>query len=226
MKGIVVFMLMVFMTVGFGEMNFRYYKIASPGGAKYGQTTVVDVDKDGDLDFISGQRSGNIYWFEYKAADSWIRHTLSSSSPTDVGGCAFDVDGDGWIDQCSGSAWYKNTGNPRSQSFTKYSNGALSGHDDMAADIDGDGKLDLIAMSESGVFWYKIPANPTGTWTKTQIGPGVHGGVDPRAAGDIDGDGDNDVVRTNMWFENRDGKGTSWAQHSNINFGQNASAYP
>ena len=82
-------------------------------GNKMGQTSLVDIDKDGDLDWVVGVRDGDIMWYEYKGPDDWVRHKLGSESPTDVGGTVFDVDGDGWIDQVSGGAWYRNPQNPR-----------------------------------------------------------------------------------------------------------------
>lgn len=207
--------------------KFEYHRIAGIGN-KMGQTSLVDVDKDGDLDWIAGCNYGTIWWFEYKGPDNWVRHLLGKKVLTEVGGTAFDVDGDGWIDQVSGAAWYKNTGKPREQEFIKYPNAVIEkSHDIVFADIDGDKKLDLLAMSDrSGLFWYKIPADPTRLWIEHKIGPAVHGGIDPKGAGDIDGDGDIDVVRSNVWFENLDGKGTKWAEHKNIDFGQPKARFP
>ena len=134
--------------------NFEYHKIAEIG-ARMGQTSLVDIDKDGDLDWVTGCNGGDIWWFEHKTADNWIRHSLGKNAPTDVGGTAFDIDGDGWIDQLSGGAWYRNTGKPRAEEFVKYPNGVISGcHDNVAADIDGDKKLDVVVMSDkSALFW-------------------------------------------------------------------------
>jgi len=206
------------------EPRFVGHTIDKPGGKQYGQTSLVDVDKDGDLDFISGENAGNIYWFEYQGPDKWVRHLLGTKVPTEVGGTAFDVDGDGWVDQVSGGAWYRNPGNPREQPFTRYDFGGFSTHDTVAADIDGDGRLDVVMMSDkAGLKWFRIPKDPTGKWEPHDIGPGVHGGV---AVGDIDGDGDVDVVRSNAWFENADGKGTKWIEHKNIDFGQPGPPYP
>jgi hypothetical protein len=37
--------------------------------------------------------------------------------------------------------------------------------------------------------------------------------VAPAGAGDLDGDGDTDLFRGNLWLENLDGRGTRWAEH-------------
>ncbi len=198
--------------------EFEYHLIDKAGN-QMGQTSLVDIDKDGDLDWVVGQR-GAMWWFEYAGPDNWTRHDMGSGAKTDVGGCAFDIDRDGWIDQVSGTAWYRNTGKPRTQAFERYDNGAISCHDNVAADIDGDGKLDVVACSNDKAHvvtvWYKIPDNPRAKWIEHKIGKGIHGGVDPQGVGDLDGDGDNDVVRGNVWFENLDSKGTKWQEHADL----------
>lgn len=198
-----------------GPPEFELHEMGD-AGRKLGQTSLVDVDRDGDLDFISGQRAADIFWWEYRGPDEWVRHTLGEKAPTDVGGVAFDVDGDGWVDQCSGGAWYKNPGDPRSKRFQKFDNGAIVSHDNRAADIDGDRKLDLVALHEKqGAWWYRIPTDPTQKWIATRIGDGRHSGL---AIADIDGDADQDVVVSDWWYENGDGKGGAWRKHESIPF--------
>jgi len=205
---------------------FRCHEIGKCGD-KMGQTSLVDVDRDGDLDWVVGCRGGEVWWFEFKAPDEWVRHKIGGKAETDVGGTTFDVNGDGWVDQVSGAVWYRNPGEPRTKEFTRHPNGAISTHDNVAADMDGDGKLDIVAMSDkAGLFWYKIPPDPTGKWLAHKIGSGVHGGVAPRGVGDLDGDGDNDIVRSNAWFENKDGKGTAWVEHKAFDFGNPRGPYP
>jgi hypothetical protein len=211
-----------------GELKFKHHYIDRdlPGNS-YGQTCLVDVDHDGDLDFITGGKDPqkHIFWFEYQGPDNWVRHVLGSDQPSDVGGTAIDVDGDGWVDHVSGGAWFRNTGKPRTEPFERiaFDKNLKAVHDLVAADIDGDGKLDIVTMSDqNNLRWYSIPKDPRQPWEKHDIGPGVHAGV---AVGDIDGDGDLDVARSNLWFENINGKGTEWVAHR-IPFGNPRQPYP
>ena len=87
-------------------VSFRVHEIGRPTGNGFGQTSAVDVDKDGDLDFISGRQFGDVFWFENQGADKWSQHLIGEKARTDVGGVAFDVDGDGWVDQVSGGTWF------------------------------------------------------------------------------------------------------------------------
>ena len=68
-----------------------------PRGA-YAQTALADLDNDGRLEFIMGHQYGSIFWYKFHAPDEWTRHLLGENSPSDVGGCVLDVDGDGSID--------------------------------------------------------------------------------------------------------------------------------
>lgn len=206
-----------------GEPQFRVHEIGRPGGVNFGQTSAVDVDGDGDLDFISGRQFGDIFWFENAGTARWPQHQIGANARTDVGGIAFDVDGDGLIDQVSGGTWYRNPGRQKvAELWPRYESGATPAHDNLAADIDGDGKLDLIAiLDKAGVFWYSIPRDPTQKWTEHKVlgvtSPQCHGGI---AVGDIDGDGDLDIARVDRWLENVDAKGQTWAEHRVLDFGK------
>ena len=200
--------------------EFKYYDIGNIDDELQGQSSLADIDKDGDMDWIAGSSGGSVYWFEYQAADKWIKHLIGENALTDKGGVAFDVDGDGWIDQVSGGTWYRNTGNP-DKPFERYENGAIYAYDNITGDINGDGKTDVISLSEQeGLFWYDIPSNPTKKWKKIKVGDGTPGGIYPNGIADIDNDGDNDIVRTNVWFENIKGDGSKWSAHRTISFAE------
>ncbi|HUE74329.1 MAG TPA: VCBS repeat-containing protein [Pirellulaceae bacterium] len=205
------------------RLRFRVHEIGRPGGSNFGQTSAVDVDQDGDLDFISGRQFGDVFWLENQGADKWVQHLIGQNARTDVGGTAFDVDGDGWVDQVSGGTWYRNPGKGKhSARWERLENGARPAHDNVAADMDGDGKLDLVSiLDKAGVFWYATGDDPTRHWTEHKVvgvtDPQCHGGI---AVGDIDGDGDNDIARVDRWLENADGKGEVWIERRTFDFGK------
>src|SRR5687767_152348 len=104
------------------EFRFKHHYIDRDLPARdYGQTSLVDVDLDGDLDFITGGKDAlkHIFWFEQQGPDKWVRHVLGSDHPSDVGGTAIDADDDGWVDHVSGGAWYRNTGKPTTEPFER-----------------------------------------------------------------------------------------------------------
>jgi hypothetical protein len=195
-------------------------------GTQIGQTALADIDRDGDLDWVAGtadRAGGNIWWWEYRGPDDWVRHTLGTGH-TDVGGAVHDVNGDGWLDMLSGSRLLVNTGRPKSEPFRGYDVGTIYSHDAIFADVDGDRRPDLVANSDrTGLFWYGIPPDPTKTWVPHAIATidqhKVHGGIAPRGAGDVDGDGDTDVVTAGAWYENADGKGLAWRANHTLDFG-------
>ena len=93
--------------------NFRPHIIDTdlPPGL-YAQTALADLDNDGCLEFITGQQYGAIFYYKYHQPDRWSRQVLGLDSPSDVGGAAIDVDGDGWIDFVTGGGLYRSPGEP------------------------------------------------------------------------------------------------------------------
>src|SRR6185295_15713025 len=161
----------------------------------------------------TGEQNGRIFWFEYRGPDNWVKHELGVDSPSDVGGAALDVNRDGWPDFVAGGAWYENPKTPRDKPFIRhvFDERLRAVHDLVVGDVNGDGRPDVLTMpDQNDLRWNEIPNDPLRPWQPTRIGESVHAGI---SLGDIDGDGDLDVVRSNVWFENTD-HGKSWTMHT------------
>lgn len=208
----------------------REIPITANGTGDYGLTALVDLDRDGKLDFVLGGRGvkpPRLYWFQYRGPGDWVQHDVGRDYLSDVGLAPLDVDRDGWIDLVCSGVWYRNTGKPREQAFERIEYDATAGgaHDVLVADIDGDKRSDVLLMGDErtklkSICWFSIPEDPRKPWQRHLIGPPVHGAIVPNAAADLDGDGDLDVLRADTWFENKDGKGREWAEHKNIPMGR------
>jgi hypothetical protein len=196
----------------------------------YGLTALVDLDRDGDLDFVLGGRAfspSQLYWYEFQSPDRWLRHSVGTNYLSDVGLAALDVDRDGWPDLVCSGVWFRNPGNPREQAFERivFDENAAGAHDVLIADLDGDQQPDCVLMGDertklNALCWYSIPSNPRQPWRRHDVGPPIHGALTPAGAADLDGDSDLDLLRGDTWFENQDGKGRAWVPHKNIPMGR------
>lgn len=208
--------------------------------------SLADFDGDGDLDVAaSSWRFGNRFdWFENVGApgdgSKWLRHDVDR----DVGETrtieAADFSGDGRPDLLGTSrgsnlvVWYENTASGSALEWRKHviddqSAYPCHGH---AVDLDRDGDLDvLMAFGLAGgavdggashqVAWYENVGAPGDStiWKKHLIAADFSNGFEA-VAGDLDGDGDLDVVATGWtadgriaWFENPGDPSGAWKQH-------------
>lgn len=141
-----------------------------------------------------------------------------ATGPRSVFAC--DIDGDGDQDMLSASAkndkiaWYENMDGNGSfgpqQTITNYADGAESVY---ACDIDGDGDQDVLSASteDNKIAWYQN-VDGNGNFGDPNVIILAANAVYSVYAGDIDGDGDFDVISASymdgiIWYENTDGYG-------------------
>ena len=191
---------------------------ALPGSAwGTGGIGVADFNGDGKVDVaISRREPQTAYWYEQKGTGTWVPHIINSSECLNntLGAAALDMDQDGWVDLAFNNVWFKNPGclatNPdKLWEAHSYSGG---GHDVIAADINSDGKLDLVTYDGHILTWFD---------TSNQLAKTVvcndrddHGGVAPNGVGDLNGNGFPDIVLPGMWYENPGNGYGKWKQHA------------
>ena len=211
------------------EPNFRTHfieKNASLVNDAVMSCVLVDLDNDGDLDWTVGtiwpkpRSQRTLFWYEFRSADNWVKHTIGKDREMYGGACAADVNRDGKIDVIATNLWL----NMGKGSKWKFSNTGIGdgAHDLQTVDINGDDRLDVLAFTQTeGLNWFEIPKNPNKKWIKHAVGKfdfagaRVHAVGSPSACGDLDGDGDVDIAVVHGWFENTDGKGRQWSYRRN-----------
>lgn len=194
-----------------------------PGGTG---VVPVDVDGDGDLDLVgSAQTPGDRLAWWRNDGDAWVRLDIDRMPVACNIGTA-DLDGDGTPDVIATSwsgneiAWWSNEGgDPVVWTKHTIANGFRGGHSSLAADVDGDGDLDLVgtaAQSSCVVLFLNDGGEPL-SWTPQTLTSSMEG-VRYATFGDLDGDGDLDVVATAfdgqlVWFANDGGRPPGWTAH-------------
>jgi hypothetical protein len=138
----------------------------------------ADFNGDGRLDLLGTASSAAlVVWYENTPRPGgqveWKKHIIDDKSPAPIHGHPIDMDGDGDIDVVmalgmrEGPAprekhqvvWYENVGKPgKGTEWKKHVIGALpNAFEAIAADLDGDGKLDVIATAwgpAGQVVWF------------------------------------------------------------------------
>ncbi|MCS7237743.1 MAG: VCBS repeat-containing protein [Thermoguttaceae bacterium] len=194
------------------DLRFRHFVVdVGLEGRGFGQTALVDLTGDGRPEFVVGVAFGPIFVYEYKQADRWVRYRVAEESASEVGLAVVDVNRDGRKDLVTGGAWYPHSGDLH-KPFQRivFDPNLRNVHDMAVADIDGDGRQDIVCLSDrADLRWYRIPDDSQRQWPFVRIGPPVHAGL---AVGDLNGDGRTDVVRSTVWYENVDG-GKTWREH-------------
>ena len=194
-------------------------------------SAVIDVDADGDPDYIGAVYSpGPVFWLERPddpIETPWPYHLVDDEIDGTHGLITGDVNGDGKLDLIANSAqskgpyaesiaWYEIPENPREAKhwirhvFAKNDAPGLS-HYMGVGDVTGDGKADIAAAAkipEGGNWfaWWEQPADGDEPWKKHVLATGQEGATNILVA-ELNGDGKADFIASRghgkgiLWFD-------------------------
>jgi len=217
--------LIVFFTItGYTQKSNKpvwthFYIDAILPGSEWGTggPVLADYDRDGDLDAaVSRRNTQEAYWYERINDSIWIPHVMGRSDnlAKTLGTVAIDMDHDGWTDAVFEGVWFRNPGVLEKSPDTPWK--AVSykggGHDVTRADMNGNQVDDLVIYDGNKLSWYDTSSKDL---REIIIDSGYqdHGGTAPRGIGDLDGDGDPDVIIPGYWFANPGNQPEKWTRH-------------
>jgi hypothetical protein len=198
-----------------GDKEWKKYLIED----KLGDTRTIragDFNGDGRSDLLATARRSNlVLWYENPGDPTtrpWKRHVIDDQSVQPTHGHPVDLDGDGDLDVVMAIGmgappgtkhshqivWYENVGKPgKGLEWKKHVIGELeNAFEAVAADLDGDGKLDVVATSwgpKGKVVWFQNPGDPRGQWQRHVLKESWSNANQVIVA-DLDKDGRPDII--------------------------------
>ena len=190
-----------------------------------------DIDGDSDVDVVGAAFSSDrISWWENVDGYGleWNETTVDSSFDYPTSVFSSDIDNDGDADVLGAAfsddeiSWWENvsgSGTIWEKHEVDISFGGA--HSVFAADVNGDDNMDVLgaAFNANTISWWENSGGLGPIWTEHTVDV-EFGGASSVYAADIDGDGDMDVLGAAdydekiAWWENKDGSGLIWTEHT------------
>ena len=177
------------------------------------EVAAADLDGDGDLDLAgAGAQSDRVYWFANDGGADPIFATrlIDAATNNPYSMTAADLDRDGDLDLATAAyaeghvVWFQNDGGA-APTFTKrvVATALTRPCASQAADMNGDGFVDLLTNADAGnlCYWLENDRQPTPSFTVHAI-PGTLSHPYRLQAADLDGDGFRDLLATGF-FDDR-----------------------
>ena len=213
----------------YSSSNFYWYE--NNGSQSFTRRTIstdntlfpvlIDLDEDGDFDFVSHINDGSnkIAWYENDGSENFTQNIIANDYGAQLAVADLDEDGDYDVigaDYTNGHInWYENNG---SESFTKNTidnSDMTNAWDIKVGDVDGDGDLDVVGMASTNnstaddkIVLYRN--NGSEAFTEFVVDDDLNRPYKFRMT-DIDNDGDLDMMVGSrdedkvIWYENVDG---------------------
>jgi hypothetical protein len=179
----------------------------------------ADFNRDGNVDLLGTAAGANlVVWYENPGRPGegarWKKHIIDDQSPRPMHGHAVDMDGDGDPDVVMalgmGAApgqknthqivWYENVGKPGDGTVWKkhvIADNFPGAFEALAADVNGDGHLDVLATAwgpRGRLVWFENPGDPRKVPWKMHVLKDNWPNANQVIAADLNGDGRLDIA--------------------------------
>ncbi|PKL39156.1 MAG: hypothetical protein CVV44_09835 [Spirochaetae bacterium HGW-Spirochaetae-1] len=186
-----------------GDNNFTRHDVANDLSYAY-SVCAADLNGDDEIDLICTSHYNNaIFWWDNDGNETFAtKHILDGNINWPKSIAVGDIDGNSTVDVVvagsgtSGLAWYNNNG---TGTFVKtvLGSGSNSVH---ICDLDDDGHKDIVVYEciDNAIDWWKNDGSQNFS-LQTSLATGLDGDYTKIYIADFNGDGDHDIVSTNVY---------------------------